>query len=47
MGEIGEGWVSMALGRDRRGLTRSMKARQQWPWARSAVAGEIDGGWRG
>ena len=40
MGEIGEGWASMASGRDRRGLTRSTKARQQWPWARLMAAGE-------
>ena len=54
MGEIGEGWASMASGRDRRGLTRSTKARQQWPWARLAVAGDfslvfviggLHGGW--
>ena len=54
MGEIGEGWASMASGRDRQWLTRSAEAEQQWPWARLAVArdfslvfvaGGLHGGW--
>ena len=54
MGEIGKGWASMASGRDRRWLTRSAEAEQQWPWARLAVAGDfslvfvaggLHGGW--
>ena len=54
MGEIGEGWASMASGQDRRWLTRSAEAEQQWPWARLAVAGDfslvfvaggLHGGW--